>query len=161
MRNKPPAMWWYWAPPLLWIALIFYMSSDVFSSAHTGVWLLRAMRFLHVPLKYFSVLHIGLRKGGHFAGYCVLSLLFFRAWRASLPIRHRVRGLMRPLWTLRWASLAVAASAVAAALDEFHQSFVPSRTASIYDVGLDTMGAIFAQVIIMMLLLDRGQEDSS
>ncbi|MGD0662387.1 MAG: VanZ family protein [Syntrophorhabdales bacterium] len=31
--------------------------------------------------------------------------------------------------------------------DEFHQSFVATRTASITDVGIDTAGGVFAQVV--------------
>jgi VanZ family protein len=140
------------------------MSTDVFSSAHTGLWLQRAMHVLHISMKHFRFLHTVLRKGGHFAGYFVLSVLFFRAWRASLPQRRvlwksaKVRIAAAPLWTLRWSSLAVVASALAAGLDEFHQSFVPSRTASVRDVVLDTMGAIFAQIIVMLFLLDRWRE---
>jgi VanZ family protein len=172
LEHKPTtSIWWYWVPPLAWIGLIFFMSTDVFSSAHTGVWLLRAMRVLHISMQHFRFLHTVLRKGGHFAGYFVLSILFFRAWRVSVPgparplwppaVLRDVHVPIAPLWTVRWSSLAVVASAVAAALDEFHQSFVPSRTASWHDVALDTMGAIFAQIIVMLFLLDRWREGGS
>jgi len=41
----------------------------------------------------------------------------------------------------------VAISAAVAGLDEWHQLFVPSRTASPMDVLIDTIGAALAQVL--------------
>jgi VanZ family protein len=43
--------------------------------------------------------------------------------------------------------------------DEFHQSFVPTRTASIMDVTIDTAGGALAQVVgaFRHLLLRRGR----
>ncbi len=41
-----------------------------------------------------------------------------------------------------WAISAALLSAVYAFTDEFHQSFVPTRTASFLDVGIDTAGGI-------------------
>jgi len=64
-------------------------------------------------------------------------LLLFRAVR-----RERVG------WNWRWAAAAIAIAACVAASDEWHQSFVPSRTASVVDVGIDTAGATVAQVVI-------------
>jgi VanZ family protein len=45
----------------------------------------------------------------------------------------------------------------AAALEEFHQSFVPSRTSSWHDVALDCIGAIFFQAAIAIFLHWRGK----
>jgi len=37
-----------------------------------------------------------------------------------------------------------------AAVDELHQSFIPARTASIVDVGIDITGGILAQLVIVL-----------
>jgi VanZ family protein len=42
-----------------------------------------------------------------------------------------------------------------AALDEFHQVFVPSRHASPWDALLDTTGAAAAQVVLWLWYLPR------
>jgi VanZ family protein len=47
---------------------------------------------------------------------------------------------------------------VAASLDEFHQTFVPSRTGSSRDVMLDLTGALFFQIMIAVFLRGRGRE---
>lgn len=103
-----------------------------------------------------------LRKCGHFAAYAILGGLFFRAWRASLPeLRQRRRGesmeILKPLWALRWSALAVASAALAAAFDEWHQSFTPTRTSTAWDVGLDTLGAIFLQLVLMTMWIGKSE----
>ncbi len=47
---------------------------------------------------------------------------------------------------LAWALLAIVLVAGYASLDEFHQSFVPGRTAAVGDVLIDTSGGVAAQV---------------
>ena len=41
-------------------------------------------------------------------------------------------------------------TAVVASLDEWHQSFIPSRTGAVRDVVLDTCAGIGAQVLILL-----------
>ena len=45
-----------------------------------------------------------------------------------------------------------------AAIDEFHQSFVPGRTPAISDVLLDTTGGAAAQAIAALLLWGHVRE---
>ena len=40
-------------------------------------------------------------------------------------------------------------------MDEWHQSVLPGRTSSVYDVFLDTFGAILFNVILLMVLARR------
>jgi VanZ family protein len=69
------------------------------------------------------------KKSGHFIGYGMLALSNF----------HALRYDKRRYW-LAWL-LAVIFSAT----DEFHQSFVPGRHASVFDVIIfDNLGAAFA-----------------
>lgn len=87
-------------------------------------------------------MHFFVRKAGHFTEYFVLSLLILRGVRAG---RKRVR--------LAWMAIALLAVALYASLDEFHQRFVPGRTAAVSDVVLDTTGGAFAQLAAGFVLL--------
>lgn len=89
-----------------------------------------------------------LRKTGHFVGYATLSILLFRSWRGTFP-RLSTR------WCLQWATLAFACTALVASLDEFHQSFLPSRTGTFRDVVLDSAAALVAQIVIFVFLRKR------
>jgi VanZ family protein len=55
------------------------------------------------------------------------------------------------LWT-RAARWAVLCTFLVASADEYHQSFIPSRTASPYDVALDVCGAIAAQLLLFAVV---------
>lgn len=146
--------------PFAWIVLNFIVSSDLFSSGRTAWMLTFALGLLHLHVDRIELLNHLLRKCGHFTAYAILGGLFFRAWRISLPEcwRRRRAGIVemvRPLWALRWSALAIASAALAAAFDEWHQSFVPSRTSTPWDVGIDTLGAIFLQLILMLMWIDK------
>jgi VanZ family protein len=76
----------------------------------------------------------------------MLSILLFRAWKETLPISGN------PKWTMRWATIAVLGTAVVASLDEWHQSFLPSRTGIWQDAVLDTVAGIAAQLLLILIL---------
>ena len=146
--------------------LNFIASTDLMSGDHTAVILTWVLNVLHVHVANIAFLNHVLRKCGHFSAYAILGGLFFRAWRAVLPSYRRcwrndsvtgnpVAVLKRQLWTMRWAVLAVASAALAAAFDEWHQAFVPSRGSSVWDVLLDTLGAVFLQLILMMMWINK------
>jgi hypothetical protein len=42
-----------------------------------------------------------------------------------------------------------------ASLDEWHQSFLPSRTGTIHDVVLDTTAGLAAQILLFLWLRDE------
>jgi VanZ family protein len=93
----------------------------------------------------FALWHALLRKTGHFVGYFTLSVLLFRSWRASFP-RLSTR------WCLQWATLAFLCTSLVATLDEWHQSFLPSRTGTFRDVILDSSAAVVAQIALFVIL---------
>lgn len=129
----------FWIPPILWTAVIFAASTDSFSSANTGTWLADTIEaILHHPLppSQFEAIHFILRKTGHLTEYGILGALLFRALRGE-----------RTGWSGRWSLAAVVFAALVGASDEWHQSFVPSRTASPWDALIDTIGATIAQVL--------------
>jgi VanZ family protein len=143
-----------WIPPVLWIAMIAFGGSDSFSSGHTFIWLNHLLGVFRLNVVTLETLNAVLRKVGHFSVYAVLSFLLFRAWRATLQ-SHSPTGTAKPAWSGRACALAIAGSALVAALDEFHQSFSPDRTPAGRDVALDTFGAVFVQLLLMVLLIHR------
>jgi len=103
----------------------------------------------------FAVWHALMRKTGHFVGYFILSVLFFRSWRATFP-RLSTR------WCLQWAALAFLSTALVASVDEWHQSFLPLRTGTLHDVLLDCGAAMVAQLLLFtrMKFRDRALQGS-
>ena len=129
----------YWIVCAVWAAVISGLSTDTFSSEHTSRFILPALRWLfpHASMDTLEIMHAVIRKSAHITEYFILSTLLFLAQRGDN------RG-----WKLRWAVWTIAMCAGYAALDEFHQSFVPSRTASPWDSLIDTTGASVAQCVI-------------
>jgi VanZ family protein len=82
-----------------------------------------------------------IRKGGHVTEYAVLSML---CWRAVRPPPGGEAGA----WSWRDAGIAMALAILFAVSDEFHQAFVPSRTASAWDVLVDACGAAAGLVLL-------------
>ena len=97
-----------------------------------------------ITTNQFEMIHFLVRKSAHFCTYGLLSLFAFYSWRVTLPSPER--------WAFRWSALAVGVALLAGSLDEFHQMFVPSRTASPRDVLLDVTGAVCFQLVIALIL---------
>jgi len=87
-----------------------------------------------------------IRKMGHFVGYFGLSILLFRAWRATLPFASP------SAWSVQWARISFFMTALVAVLDEWHQTYLTSRTGSLRDVILDSSAALTAQILIFLLV---------
>ena len=139
-----------WIAALLWMTLIAIESTDTFSAENTSRFLYPLLHFLiGLDLLRFAVWHHYIRKIGHFVGYFTLSFFLFRAWKATLHLPWA------PRWTLRWASIAFFMSALVASLDEWHQTFLPSRTGLFSDVVLDSCAALTAQLVIFLFLAWR------
>jgi VanZ family protein len=130
-----------WLPAIVWAGMISWASTDAFSGNHTSLFVLPALHWLfpHASAETLDRLHFFIRKAAHFTEYSVLSFLLLRA----------LRGAQRG-WRLRWAIEALVIAAGYSVLDEFHQSFVPSRSASPWDSLLDTSGAATAQMVLWL-----------
>ena len=136
-----------WAAAALWIGLIAVESTEWLSAEHTGRFLYPLFRFLlHLDPQRFDVLHHYLRKTGHFVGYFALSALLFRAWKNTLHLSPA------RVWALRWSVAALSMTVFIASLDEWHQTFLPSRTGRFADVVLDSSAALTAQIGILVFL---------
>jgi len=125
----------YWLPALIWMAVIFSASSDTKSFARSSRILAPLLLWLfpQMPEDTVHLIVLIARKGAHLAEYAVLALLFWRA------LRRPVKNDARP-WNWRLAGGALALVFLYAATDEFHQRFVPSRTAHVSDVLIDIAG---------------------
>ena len=144
-----------WLAAILWLILIAIESTAYLSANNTSRILYPLLHFLFgMDWTRFEYWHFYIRKTGHVFGYGMLSFLLFRAWRATLPAMSDVK------WTLRWANIAVLGTAFVASLDEWHQSFIPSRTGRWQDVALDTCAGIAAQMLIFLWWMWRQQSGS-
>jgi VanZ family protein len=120
-----------WLPVILWGALIFTLSTSAFSAANTAKVIDPIMRWLipGVGAAAVEVCHMLVRKAAHFTEYAILFWLLVRGPMKARPY------------------LALMLCVVYALTDEGHQVFVPGRTASLYDVALDSTGALFSHFL--------------
>jgi VanZ family protein len=109
-----------WIPVAAWCSLIFYLSGVPDLKTEIG-----------------GIIDLVLRKGAHITEYCVLYLLARKAFAGTLAGRGAASH--------RFA--AALFSVLYAASDEFHQSFVPTRGPSIFDVGIDSAGVAAGYLI--------------
>jgi VanZ family protein len=49
-------------------------------------------------------------------------------------------------------------TALVACLDEWHQTYLPSRTGTLHDVLLDSVAALVAQIVLFAILRSRRQK---
>jgi VanZ family protein len=133
-----------WLPVILWAIVISLFSTYLFTANNTGRFIIPILHWIFPDAspQLLARMHFFIRKSGHFTEYFVLSLLILRGIRAG---RKEAR--------LVWAAVALLAVAGYASLDEFHQRFVPGRTAAVSDVVLDTTGGAFAQLAAGLVLL--------
>ena len=136
-----------WIAAGLWLALIAGESTNHLSAANTSRILYPVFHFFTgVDPFRFVIWDYYIRKMGHFVGYFGLSILLFRAWRATLPFASPSS------WSMQWARISFFMTALVASLDEWHQSYLTSRTGSLRDVVLDSFAALTAQILIFFIL---------
>lgn len=142
-----PRQVWTLAPLLLWMALIAAFSGEVGSE--------QSMRHaLSSLLSWTGGEGTGaalsgsavwlMRKGLHLCEYGVLAVLALR-WVESFPSVLPGRAWRGALWI----------AGGYAGLDEVHQFFVPVRTASLWDIGIDVTGATLALGLLRLQRSER------
>ena len=127
-------------PLIAWLVFISFASSDNFNAGNTSriigpliLWL-----FPNTSPDTLAVVHFITRKIAHFTEYTILGFLAARAFRTS----------PHPAIKQRWFWICMTLVVVYALLDEYHQSFVPSRTASICDSLIDMAGGLTVLIFI-------------
>ena len=138
-----------WGPAALSVAMIAAESTATMSSDNTSHWLLPIWVHLFGPISavHWAKVHFLIRKTGHFVGYGLVGAAFFHGWKSSLSKDLNPRLLWRQA-----SILGVFSAFLVACADEYHQSFLPSRTSSPIDVGIDVCGAIAAQILILAMV---------
>jgi VanZ family protein len=140
--NRRGCKYWLsaWLPVAIAVGVIMMESTESFGSDHTSGplrWIYEAI-FGHVSNWRWDSIHHYLRKCGHFVGYGAVGLTWLRAWWMTLPHSRFIQD----------ALLALLGTALVASSDEFHQTFLPNRTGSPWDVLLDCCGAITLQLVV-------------
>jgi len=139
-RASHPSALSRYLPLLTWIAFISFASSGSFSASNTSLIVGPLLHWLfpNASPETLDVVHGIVRKIAHFLEYALLGVLAARAFRGS------PKAVVRR----RWLVICVALIVVYALVDEYHQSFVPSRTASIYDSFIDMAGGFTAVLVV-------------
>ena len=116
---------------------MFFGSTDLMSSEHTSRFLTPLLRWWNPDISPAAIaqVHFFVRKAAHLTEYAILAVLLCRA----------LRGWVDEFW--RRVALTLAWAMIFAAADEFHQSFVASRTASLGDLWVDSLGALVGIVV--------------
>ena len=133
-----------WAVTLAWAGNITFLSTASFSRSVTAWLLQQIISSLHIHLAHhtFEIVHFLTRELAHCTEYGIFGVLLYHSFTF-----RRLES-----WNTRSAISAVVIAGLFSLTDEYHQSFVPGRTASIKDCGLDTFGAL-----VGMLLLYAGR----
>ena len=134
----------YWLPVFIWLGAVFAGSTDIFSTEQTSRYLVPFLRWLdpQISTSTIATIHFVLRKLGHLTEYAVLAVLLWRALRSARNLRAKTSTLFVGVWV---------ACTIIAASDEFHQSFIASRTASLNDVLTDSLGASIGLAICLAI----------
>lgn len=127
----------YFIPVILWMCFIFYMSQQTGSdsSSMSNSVLEIVIRFIPIPEDILTML---IRKSAHMFEYFVLFILLFIAYYKS---QSKYRYLTSYIITVLYACS-----------DEIHQLFIPGRQAAIFDVMIDSFGALIGLLFVYLLL---------
>jgi VanZ family protein len=120
-----------WLPTILWLIALFVLSTSLFSAANTSRVITPILRFFlpGASVSTIAILHGLIRKAAHFINYGILFWILIRGPMAGRPYT------------------ALMLCVCYAFLDEGHQILVPGRTPSLYDVALDSSGALFGRFL--------------
>ena len=111
-----------WLPAIFWMAMIFYSSSQYSTE-------------LAPSYELDFIIH----KTIHVIVFSILYLLLFRALYLT---KNKSTSRNRTFQTAAVFALFYALS------DELHQTFVPTRTGKLRDVGFDAIGIFFMYILI-------------
>ncbi len=131
-------------PVIAWMLVIFTASTDLMSAEHTSRFIGPFLRWLMPQISHATILAVQVlvRKAAHVTEYAILAALLLRALRGEA--RHIPWHFLLLAWVM---------AAVCAAVDEYHQSFVSSRTAAVGDVLIDVCGALLGLLLFSWLAL--------
>ena len=145
-NNKRHIGFWLrtWLPVVVGVGIIALESTTMFGAEQTSGPLRALFQALFGPVSDadWGPIHFYIRKSGHFLGYGLLALAWLRAWWMTLPKSVFITD----------ALLALLGTAMTASADELHQTFLPGRTGTPWDVLIDCTGAITLQLIVYVCM---------
>ncbi len=149
-RPKTVKKWRDWsttfAPLILWIGVIAFLSTSYASMAETS-------RFIGPVLKYLfpnateetlHAIHVVIRKLAHFTEYSLLAFFALRAIATPLNVRSHIRYVLPLILVI-----------VIASADEINQSFDAARTGLPSDALLDIASGAIAIAIFWVMKWPR------
>lgn len=150
MQNGRRSRFWRYAPLIAWMILIFVASTGELSARNTSFIVRPLLLWLFPDISEASInlAHFWARKAAHFTEYVIFALLAARAFATSSHEMLRRGFFYFTLLLIIIYSLS----------DEYHQSFVATRTGSIYDSFIDIAGGLTALFLYMMFRRRRREE---
>jgi VanZ family protein len=139
-----------WLPVLVWLGVIFFGSTDLMSAEHTSRFIVPFLRWLKPDIspETLASIHFIFRKCAHVSEYAVLALLLLRAAIVVTNLKRPIPILYVSVWGI---------CLLVAGTDEFHQTFVRSRSASVRDFMIDIVGAILGLLIGAIFWMGRAR----
>jgi len=114
----------FWLPVVLWMGLIFFLSS-----------------FHKLQASPIGWQDFVIRKTAHFLEFMLLYLLLNRGFKNTSKITVAKRLILVLFLTIFYA-----------ASDEYHQTFISGRTGKPFDIGIDFLGALFGLIFSLKLI---------
>lgn len=133
-RQEYASLLKHWWPAITWAGVIFFFSTDYFAAPHTERFLTPFLTWLlpDVTPQQTAFVHLLLRKFGHLGEYFIFAVLLMYAFKGH---QDQFPNRRYALWTMT-------ITLVYAVSDEYHQSFVASRSADVNDIMIDFLGGI-------------------
>ena len=125
------------AVPLFFLTMVLFLGTSYFGADRSSLVIVPLIKAIAPGASPHQVrlAHLMVRKLAHITEYAMLAV----SWFAAL-VGNPERTPRRAAW------LALAVCLACAVLDETHQAFLPTRTASPLDVMLDGVAALLALV---------------
>ena len=123
--------------------MIYHLSTEGFGSSFTKWFLNQTLSLfqIHVSPETLDFLNFLVRKLAHLTEYAVLAQLLYVSLLGVGELKWQPRAAL-------WSAVIAGAYSLT---DEFHQLFVPNRTASLIDCAIDTSGAILGLLLVYLV----------
>lgn len=140
-------MFWKYQPSSLvfilasvaWVLIISSFSTSSFGANKTASYIEVYLREIFPTFQTSTIhlIHIAIRKLGHFVEFGIFALLVFGIFAAK-----------KSTWKINWLLFSIIIVVIISFLDEYHQSFVRNRSASLQDSLVDILGGLIALLML-------------